>query len=29
MEQDYIDWVDWEKIGQEEYKTKISTFQNK
>lgn len=25
MEQDYIDWVDWEKIGQEEYKTKIST----
>lgn len=25
MEQNYVDWVDWEKIGQEEYKTKIST----
>ena len=25
MEQNYVDWVDWEQIGQEEYKTKIST----
>lgn len=24
MEQNYVDWVDWEQIGQEEYKTKIS-----
>ena len=24
MEQNYVDWIDWEKIGQEEYRTKIS-----
>ncbi len=29
MEQNYVDWVDWEKIGQEEYKTKISTCTKK
>lgn len=29
MKQNYIDWVDWEKIDHEEYRTKISTCTKK
>ena len=29
MKQNYIDWVDWEKIDHEEYRTKISACTKK